>query len=122
MGESNYERRGVNISEHDTRGTWTEERQKQATHSFFTQARQTMTVNGVTDVLSFDDSGVYLNTTCGHLSIEGTGLHVTVLNTKDGIVEVTGKLYSLFYDDHEQGTDDGNKHKGKRGFFGRLLS
>lgn len=92
-------------------------------HSFYADNRQAMTIKGVTDVLSFDDCGVLLITTCGQLSLEGTGLHVTVLNTKEGVVEVTGKLYGLFYDDdHDPSVEGGNKHKGKRGFFGRLLS
>lgn len=93
----------------------------QPPHSFYADNRQSMTVRGVTDVLSFDETGVFLVTTCGRLNLEGTGLHVTVLNTKDGIVEVTGNLCGLLYFDNDshEGTD---KHKGKRGVFGRLLS
>ena len=91
-------------------------------HSFSATNRQTMLIRGVKDVLSFDENGVFLITTCGQLTLEGIGLHVSVLNTRDGIVEVTGKLCSLFYDDSESYTNDTDKHKGKRGFFGRLLS
>lgn len=91
-------------------------------HSFYAVNRESMTVRGVTDVLSFDETGVLLVTTCGQLSLEGADLHVTVLNTKDGIVEVTGKLCGLLYDDQQDLIDGSDKHKGKRGFFGRLLS
>ena len=91
-------------------------------HSFSATNRQTMLIRGVKDVLSFDENGVLLITTCGQLTLEGTGLHVTVLNTRDGVVEVTGKLYGLFYEDSESYTNNSDKHKGKRGFFGRLLS
>ena len=92
-------------------------------HSFYANERQTMTVRGVTEVLSFDENGVLLVTTCGELSLEGAGLHVTVLNTRDGVVEVSGKLYGLLYYDNDSSSNEGsNKHKGKRGFFGRLLS
>ena len=90
-------------------------------HSFTAQNRETMVVHGVTEVLSFDEMGVLLMTTCGQLSLEGNHLRVTVLNTKDGIVEVTGRLCGLLYDD-EPDTSGSEKHKGKRGFFGRLLS
>lgn len=90
-------------------------------HSFSAINREAMTVRGVTEVLSFDDTGVLLVTTCGRLSLEGTGLHITVLNTRDGIVEVTGRLCGLLYDD-EPDVSGLDKHKGKRGFFGRLLS
>ena len=91
-------------------------------HSFFANNRESMTVRGVTEVLSFDESGVFLVTTCGQLTLEGTNLHVTVLNTKDGVVEVTGKLCGLLYDDNEPTVNGSDKHKGKRGLFGRFLS
>ena len=91
-------------------------------HSFYANNRENMTIRGVTDVLSFDENSVFLVTTCGKLSLEGDDLHVTVLNTKDGMIEVTGKLYGLLYDDQQDFPNGSNKHKGKRGFFGRLLS
>lgn len=92
-------------------------------HSLFLDNRRSMTIHGVTDVLSFDENEVYLVTSCGRLSLEGTGLHVTVLNTGDGIVEVTGRLYSLLYDDNDTlNSGDHGKHKAKGGFFGRLFS
>ena len=92
-------------------------------HRFWADNRASMVIRGVTDVISFDETGVFLLTTCGQLNLEGTALHVTVLNTKDGIVEVTGKLCGLFYEDDNGSAFDGNgKHKGKRGLFGKLLS
>ena len=90
-------------------------------HSFTAGNREIMTVSGVTEVLSFDDLGVLLMTTCGQLSLEGTNLRVTVLNTKDGVVEITGRLCGLLYED-ETASSGSEKHKGKHGFFGRLLS
>ena len=111
----------VSVGEHAISDKLTEEHRSEKPHSFYADRREGMIVRGVLDVLSFDDSEVLLVTTSGHLSLEGTSLHVTVLNTKDGIVEITGKLYGLLYDDDDPALN-GSKHKGKRGFFGRLLS
>ncbi len=92
-------------------------------HSFLSHDRASMSVSGVSDVISFDENEVLLVTTVGKLSLEGTGLHVNVLNTRDGLVEVTGKLYGIYYDDNEDPSRGGSdKHKGKRGFFGRFFA
>lgn len=93
-------------------------------HNLYVTDRQSITVHGVTDVLSFDEAGVFLVTICGQLHLEGSDLHITVLNTEDGIVEVTGRLNGLLYYDDAQPFDDGrgDRRKGKRGLFGRFSS
>ena len=73
-------------------------------------------------MLGFDESTVFLVTSCGRLTLDGSGLHITVLNLTDGVVEVTGKLYGLYYEDAASDQDRSDKHKGKRGFLGRILS
>ena len=121
MNGTNHDRRGVTGQELSFEKR-TSDNATVPPHSFFANNRESMTVRGVTDVLSFDETGVLLVTTCGQLSLEGYDLHVTVLNTKDGIVEVTGRLCGLLYDDPQDPVNGSDKHKGKRGFFGRLLS
>ena len=61
--------------------------------------RQTMTVTGVRDVLSFDVSEVLLETALGMLTIRGSQLHVQRLSLEKGEVDVTGKVDSLTYSD-----------------------
>ncbi len=123
MNEYSNERRAGSFSDRSSLEPMTTEPSTANPHSFFSNNRASMVIRGVTDVMSFDEYGVFLVTTCGQLNVEGTDLHVTVLNTKDGIVEVTGKLCGLFYDDHQTLPSAGSdKHKGKRGFFRRLLS
>ena len=85
-------------------------------HSITSQDRRTITVRGVREVISFDDGGVDLLTVCGRLTLEGEGLRVTVLNTKDGIVEVTGKLCGLLYEDTDLQGDKAER-RGRRRFF-----
>ena len=89
-------------------------------HSLFADDRHTITVKGVTDVVSFDENGVFLVTTNGQLNLEGTNLHVVTLNIDEGIVEVTGTLNGLLYYDVPSKNAETNRKKSKR--VGRLFS
>ena len=82
---------------------------KVKSHSFSSRMRNGMYIDGVSDVISFDEGGVVLTTLCGNLAIEGELLHVTVLNISDGIVEISGKISGLYYFE--------DKPKGKKGLF-----
>ncbi len=80
-------------------------------HSISSTSREGIKINGVSDVISFDESGVALETMCGSMAVEGEGLHVTVLNITDGIVEIDGKINGIYYYE--------NKPTVRRGLFGR---
>ena len=82
-----------------------------AIHSFSSTGREGMVISGVTDVVSFDDRGVVMETNCGSMAVEGEGLHITVLNIGDGRVNIEGKINGVYYFD--------NTPKPKRGLFGR---
>jgi sporulation protein YabP len=66
-------------------------------HEFSSKGREGISVSGVSEVISFDDGGVALETVCGSLAIEGEGLRVTTLNISEGIVVVDGKINGLYY-------------------------
>jgi sporulation protein YabP len=68
--------------------------------------RREITVKGVSEVLSFDETLVRLITVCGILNLEGEGLRVHVLNLKDGIVAVTGRLDGVLYESDNASVDD----------------
>lgn len=93
--------------------------QASAQHSLMVINRETITVKGVLDVISFDESMVLLVTQCGNLALEGSNLHVTTLDTQNGVVEVTGRLSGVLYDDRDSDGDKGDK-KG-RSALGRLF-
>lgn len=80
-------------------------------HSFFSENRDGMKIRGVSEVISFDDGGVALETPFGNMAVEGEGLRVTTLNTDDGVVEITGQINGVYYYDA--------KPMAKRGLFGR---
>ncbi len=68
-------------------------------HELIAADRREITVKGVSEVLSFDETLVRLVTVCGVLNLEGEGFRVHVLNLKDGVVAVTGRLCGVLYED-----------------------
>ena len=80
-------------------------------HSFISHSREGIKIDGVREVVSFDELGVMLDTVCGRMAIEGEDLHVTVLNITDGKVEVEGRVNGVYYIE--------DKPTAKRGLFGR---
>ena len=83
----------------------------QRRHFISSRAREGLEVEGVLDVISFDEGGVALETVCGRMAVEGEGLHVTVLNITDGRVVVEGRINGVYYID--------DKPISRRGLFGR---
>lgn len=83
------------------------------THAVNLTMRKHMSINGVREVESFDESMVVLNTVCGELTIEGKDIKIGTLDTERGVVELDGTVDALFY---SQGDDSK-----KRGFLGKLM-
>lgn len=87
-------------------------------HTLTAMDRDKITVSGVSEVVSFDEANVRLVTVCGILNLEGEGLRIHVLNTKEGTVAVTGKLNGVLYEEaHETSADRPQKPRSRR-FFG----
>ena len=61
--------------------------------------RRSCTINGVSDVLSFDIHEILLETEQGMLMIKGDDLHVNRLTLEKGEVDVDGRIDSLTYSD-----------------------
>ncbi len=78
--------------------------------------RASLEVRGVTDVISFDEQAVVLNTVCGTMTVEGAALHIHVLSMEEGIVAMDGRVDTIGYYDTE-----GSEKNGKSGFFGKLF-
>ena len=85
-------------------------------HKITLQMRERMEVLGVTDVISFDEQEVVLDTVCSRLAIEGSNLHVQVLSIENGVVSLEGKINSVVYYETESAEKDD-----KNGFFGRIF-
>ena len=59
-------------------------------HKLMLDGRKHLEINGVREVISFDELGVNLRTALGELNVEGRELTVTTLDTERGVVVVDG--------------------------------
>ena len=89
--------------------------EKEQAHAFSSKSREGIEIVGVKEVISFDEGGVVLTTSCGNMAIEGEQLHVTVLNITDGIVEISGKIGGLYYFEDKPAVKSGLFRKRKDG-------
>ncbi len=78
-------------------------------HKLTLNNRSSLTVTGVNDVISFDDSVVVLRTELGTLIVQGSQLQLKTLSTQGGQVDVEGKVASLLYE--EPRAKGGWKHR-----------
>ena len=61
------------------------------------QQREALNMDGVTEVVSFDDTSIILKTQLGDLVIQGEGLVLKTLSLEGGQVAVTGHIRSMVY-------------------------
>ena len=66
-------------------------------HSIQLEERHRLVVTGVSEVLSFDDNEVFMDTSLGLLTVEGEGLHVEKLSLDMGELSLEGSIQSLCY-------------------------
>ena len=84
-------------------------------HKLILTNRSKISLNGITDILSFDVNEILIETELGMLMIRGKDLHVNRLTLEKGEVDISGKVDSLQYSDMSKGNDRGGS------FFGRLF-
>lgn len=72
-------------------------------HKLCLNERKELTMTGVTEVVSFDDSAVVLRTCLGTLLIQGQELHLKTLSLDGGQVAVEGSISALAYEEPRQG-------------------
>ena len=68
-----------------------EERSREMPHSVILEGREKLTISGVTDVHSFDEEQVLLETVRGMLVVRGQGLHVERLQLEAGELIIQGE-------------------------------
>ena len=82
-----------------------------APHRLSLDSRRTLSVSGVMEIDSFDETTVCLRTTRGPLSVRGRGLHLQQLSIGGGEVLVDGTVDAIVYEDDAPAG----------GFFARLF-
>lgn len=88
---------------------------KNVHHGMYVSDRHEANLSGITDVRSFDEQEIVLETEMGVLLIRGSGLHIGRLTLEKGEVDISGKMDSFLYTD--------KKGHGKNGesIWARLL-
>ena len=72
-------------------------------HQLSLADRRKLTMTGVTEVVSFDDTAVVLETALGSLVVQGQGLQLKTLSVDGGQVAVEGHVSALLYEEPRQG-------------------
>lgn len=79
------------------------ENETQADRHFVSmENRQLLTISGVSDVDSFNESAIMLYTSLGELTIKGRGLHVNAMNVQTGDMEIEGDIWALMYGEKDR--------------------
>ena len=84
--------------------------EEQLPHKLTLDQRRSLTMTGVTEVVSFDENTVVLKTGLGVLVVQGQQLQLKTLTLDGGNVAVEGEISALNYEQVRQG-----------GWLGRLL-
>ena len=71
-------------------------------HKLTLNERNTLTMTGVSEVVSFDETFVVLKTALGTLVVQGTGLQLKQLTPEGGNVTVEGEISALQYEQSRQ--------------------
>lgn len=82
----------------------------QLPHKLSLNERKNLTMTGVTEVVSFDETCVVLHTGLGTLEIQGQDLQLKALSLDGGQVAVDGHICALYYEEP----------RNQRSFWGRL--
>lgn len=72
-------------------------------HKLTLNERKNLTMNGVTEVLSFDETAVVLKTSLGLLTVQGQSLKLKTLSLEGGQVAVDGHISALVYEEPREG-------------------
>ncbi len=72
-------------------------------HKLTLNERRNLTMTGVTEVMSFDETAVVLKTSLGLLTVHGQGLKLKTLSLEGGQVAVDGDVSALVYEQPREG-------------------
>jgi len=72
-------------------------------HKLTLNERKNLTMTGVTEVVSFDETAVVLKTSLGTLWVQGQELKLKTLSLDGGQVAVDGHISALHYEEPREG-------------------
>jgi sporulation protein YabP len=71
-------------------------------HNLILKNREVMELDGITDVTSFDEQRIIIRTLMGILTVKGTTLQITLLDTANGKLAIEGHINSIDYSDKDK--------------------
>ena len=71
--------------------------EEQLPHKLQLDNRKKLTMTGVTEVVSFDETAVVLRTSLGTLTVQGQDLQLKTLSLEGGQIAVDGTVSTLVY-------------------------
>lgn len=77
--------------------------------------RKKMSLDGVTEIISFNDEQILLKTVLGNMDIRGEELKMNKLDVQNGDVIISGNIGYIVY------TTEEKKHKKQNGIIARLF-
>ena len=80
-----------------------EDTNKNYIQNVYLENREKLSISGVLDVVSFDESIVILKTEQGDLQVKGKGLHVTRVDLGKGEVDLEGFVETMDYSKKRMG-------------------
>lgn len=84
-------------------------------HKIVMVGRKSGTISGISDVLSFDENEILLDTDMGLLTIKGKELHISRLSLELGEADMEGKVDSFAY------SEKGHKKKKEGSLVSRMF-
>ena len=77
--------------------------EEQFPHKLTLNERKSLTMSGVAEVVSFDESAVVLRTALGTLTVQGQELKLKTLSLEGGQMAVDGHISALVYEEPREG-------------------
>ena len=71
-------------------------------HKLTLDQRNSLTMTGVTEVVSFDENAVIVCTDLGRLTVQGQQLQLKTLSVEGGHIAVEGNIAALQYEEPRQ--------------------
>lgn len=71
-------------------------------HSVILDDRKKLSLSGVEDVQSFDETVIVIKTSMGMLIVRGSGLHVGRISLETGDMSVEGQISDLNYEERRE--------------------